>query len=49
MPMILLNLQPVVGVVCSYLVLGETVSTFQAFGGAVIVAGVLLSTVGVEK
>ncbi len=48
-PMILLNLQPVVGVVCSYLVLGETVSTFQALGGAVIVAGVLLSTVGVEK
>ena len=48
-PMILLNLQPVVGVVCSYLVLGETVSTFQALGGSVIVAGVLLSTVGVEK
>ena len=48
-PMVLLNLQPVVGVVCSYLVLGETVTPFQAAGGAVIVAGVLLSTVGVKK
>ncbi len=48
-PSLLLNLQPLVGVVCSYLAFGETVSPFQAVGGAVIVAGVLLGTLGVKK
>lgn len=41
---VLLNLCPVVGVVCSFLALGETVTLRQCVGGAVIVAGVLLST-----
>lgn len=40
----LLNLMPVVGIVCSRLVLHETVSVRQIFGGLVIVAGVWLST-----
>ncbi len=46
---LLLNLQPVVGVVCSYLALGETVTPFQALGGSVVVAGVLLGTLGVRR
>ncbi len=39
----LINLQPVVGIVCSYFVLHETVTLQQVLGGAVVVAGVLLT------
>ncbi len=39
----LINLQPVVGIICSYFVLHETVSLHQLLGGAVVVAGVLLA------
>ena len=45
----LLNLQPVVGVLCSWAFLGETVTLRQIAGGAVIVAGVWLSSSSGEK
>ncbi len=39
----LINLQPVVGIICSYFILHETVTLQQILGGAVVVAGVLLT------
>ena len=41
--MSLLNLVPVFGVVLSILVLRETITSLQLFGGAIVVAGVMLS------
>lgn len=40
----LLNLMPLVGLVCAWTALHESIKVFQLFGGAVIVVGVLVST-----
>lgn len=42
----LLNLMPVVGLICANVVLHEKVTSMQLLGGAVIIAGVLISTTG---
>lgn len=42
----LLNLMPVVGLICANAVLHESVTAMQLLGGAVIIAGVLVSTTG---
>ena len=40
---IFLNLQPVFGVLLAWLVLGETIGTWQVIGGALVIAGVVLT------
>jgi drug/metabolite transporter (DMT)-like permease len=40
------NLQPVVGVLLAWLIVGETISVWQVAGGALVVAGVGLTTWG---
>ncbi len=41
---VLMNLMPVVGVICSALILHESISLTRIIGGAVIIAGVLISS-----
>lgn len=45
----LLNLIPVVGIICSRLFLHESVTPRQLLGGAIIIAGVLLTTTGGKR
>jgi drug/metabolite transporter (DMT)-like permease len=45
----LLNLMPIVGLICAWVALHERVTASQLLGGAVIVAGVLVSTAGANS
>jgi drug/metabolite transporter (DMT)-like permease len=40
-----MNLVPVFGLVLSVLILGETVTAMQLFGGIIVIMGVILSSV----
>jgi drug/metabolite transporter (DMT)-like permease len=46
---IFLNLQPVLGVVLAWLMLGETIGGWQLGGGAFVIAGVVLTTTMIRR
>ena len=46
---IFINVQPVVGVVLAFLILGETIGTWQVVGGTLVVAGVVLTGSGAPR
>lgn len=46
---IFINVQPVVGVVLAFLILGETIGVWQVVGGTLVVAGVVLTGSGAPR
>jgi drug/metabolite transporter (DMT)-like permease len=46
---IFINVQPVVGVGLAFLILGETIGVWQVVGGALVVAGVVLTGSGASR
>ncbi|MBI1733823.1 MAG: DMT family transporter [Candidatus Rokubacteria bacterium] len=46
---IFINLQPVVGVLLAFLILGETIGVWQVVGGTFVVAGVVLTGSGARR